>query len=89
MTAIDWKSNTNFYHVVSTDNLILECELMYHYILKGMMKIYFACFIAFLNSAINGYDLSLFGGLVALKSFQISFNGGHPFDENPNVCIMS
>jgi MFS family permease len=45
-----------------------------------MLKIYFACFTAFLNSAINGYDLSLLNGLLALKSFQNSFNSGLPFD---------
>jgi hypothetical protein len=53
-----------------------------------MLKIYFACFIAFLNSAINGYDLSLFGGLVALQSFRDSFNNGDSFDNNPNVRIV-
>ncbi|KAJ3345557.1 hypothetical protein HDU83_003941 [Entophlyctis luteolus] len=52
--VVDWKKNTNFFHV-------------------GMWQIYFACFIAFFNSAINGYDLSIFSNLATSDSFGLSF----------------
>ncbi|KAJ3408923.1 hypothetical protein HDV05_004680, partial [Chytridiales sp. JEL 0842] len=54
----------------------------------GFKRIYFACFIAFLNSAINGYDLSLFGGLQVLQSFRDAFNGGIPLENDPNFLAI-
>jgi sugar porter (SP) family MFS transporter len=36
--------------------------------------LYFSVFIAFLNSAINGYDLSLINGIIAFPSFGAAFN---------------
>ena len=50
---------------------------------KGFLKLYFACFIAFLNSAINGYDLSLMGGLVVLPWFKSSI-ATFDLDKNPD-----
>ncbi|KAJ3372195.1 hypothetical protein HDU91_004130 [Kappamyces sp. JEL0680] len=36
---------------------------------KGFLALYFASFIAFLNSAINGYDNSLLGGIITMPAF--------------------
>ncbi|KAI8806377.1 general substrate transporter [Cladochytrium replicatum] len=48
------------------------------------LHLYFACFIAFLNSAINGYDLSLLGGLVIVKPFLRTFAGENAKEFSPS-----
>ncbi|KAJ3276011.1 hypothetical protein HDV01_006181 [Terramyces sp. JEL0728] len=50
---------------------------------KGFVSLYFACFIAFLNSAINGYDLSLMSSIVVMKPFKKVF-GDISVDTDPN-----
>jgi len=40
---------------------------------KRMLQLYFFCFIATLNSCINGYDGSLMGSINAMKSYQKQF----------------
>jgi sugar porter (SP) family MFS transporter len=40
---------------------------------SGYWALYFSIFIAFLNSAVNGYDLSLLGGLYIFPSFASDF----------------
>jgi sugar porter (SP) family MFS transporter len=45
---------------------------------KGFVALYFAIIISFLNSAINGYDLSLMGGLFELTPYQKFFGPFSP-----------
>jgi sugar porter (SP) family MFS transporter len=52
----------------------------------GFIKLYFAIFIAYLNSAINGYDLSLMGGLYVEIPFQAVFG---PFDTNQDALLFA
>lgn len=41
---------------------------------KRMLQLYAICFIATLNSCINGYDGSLMGAINAMDSYQNKFN---------------
>ncbi|KAJ3190818.1 hypothetical protein HDU82_003812 [Entophlyctis luteolus] len=56
---------------------------------KGMWQIYLACFIAFFNSAINGYDLSIFNNLAAFKSFGTNFIGAENFQGNSDKYALT
>ncbi|KAI8806249.1 general substrate transporter [Cladochytrium replicatum] len=55
------------------------------------LHLYFACFIAFLNSAINGYDLSLLGGLSIVRPFLDTFAGvgAKEFPAADNALLFS
>jgi sugar porter (SP) family MFS transporter len=54
-----------------------------------MVQVYFACFIAFFNSAINGYDLSVFNNLATFQSFGQSFIGGPGFNLNSSDYALT
>ncbi|KAJ3093369.1 hypothetical protein HK100_006647 [Physocladia obscura] len=54
-----------------------------------MWHVYFACFIAFFNSAINGYDLSVFNNLATFKSFGTSFTGNDDFKDNSSKYALT
>ncbi|KAJ3136342.1 hypothetical protein HK100_001847 [Physocladia obscura] len=56
---------------------------------RGMWHVYFACFIAFFNSAINGYDLSVFNNLATFKSFGTSFTGNDDFKDNSSKYALT
>jgi len=57
-----------------------------NYLNSGFVSLYFAIFIAYLNSAINGYDLSLMNGLYAQVPFQAVFG---PFDANQDALLFA
>ncbi|KAJ1557966.1 hypothetical protein HK096_004323, partial [Nowakowskiella sp. JEL0078] len=50
----------------------------------GFIQIYFSVFVAFLNSAINGYDNSLLSGIIILPGFVNDF-GDVTADKNPAI----
>ena len=41
---------------------------------RRMLTLYFFCFVATLNSCINGYDGSLMGSINAMESYKNKFN---------------
>ncbi|KAI8799629.1 general substrate transporter [Cladochytrium replicatum] len=63
---------------------------------KNFLFLYFAIFIAFLNSAINGYDNSLMSGIIIMKGFTNDFGQiaadaetGHPGNPAINGLLFS
>ncbi|KAJ3091359.1 hypothetical protein HK100_007197 [Physocladia obscura] len=56
---------------------------------RGMLTIYFAVFIAFLNAAINGYDNSIFNNMATLNSFGNAFTGKPDFQSSSDKYALT